>query len=479
MAFRSKGKVLSIVALAAAAQAPFAVGQSSSDVLKLDEVVVTSRKVEERLQDVPLSIKAFGGEQIEREGISRIEDVARLVPGLTYDLGAFPNDTRPAIRGMQSERGRPSVAVLLDGQDIGGENLYIAGGSASLNTRLLDLERIEVVKGPQSVLYGRSAFSGAINYISKRPSLDEWNGKFEVEGAQGRAFGVRASATGPVVSEKLAVRFNVAQFERDGYYKNPVTSENLGAEKTLGGAISMLYQPTENLSFLTRYQYTDDEFGQLPAAYIGVNASFPIPNGTFSPFPGGPVSPCPPSLTGAPATIVDACTRATIVGEIDARESDVQLSADPFRGVFPGLDQVQETATLEANWATGAGDFAVLFGWLRNDANSIIDGDYNNYAQPSPALFSLASSVDELYENQHRHLELRWSQSFGPVDVVLGAQSFSESSSLISASQFWLRNPMSILAGFPFLIRNAPTASGPFPSTYSRDTDYTGIFVSL
>ena len=83
MAFRSKGKVLSIVALAAAAQAPFAVGQSSSDVLKLDEVVVTSRKVEERLQDVPLSIKAFGGEQIEREGISRIEDVARLVPGLT------------------------------------------------------------------------------------------------------------------------------------------------------------------------------------------------------------------------------------------------------------------------------------------------------------------------------------------------------------------------------------------------------------
>ena len=182
MAFRSKGKVLSIVALAAAAQAPFAVGQSSSDVLKLDEVVVTSRKVEERLQDVPLSIKAFGGEQIEREGISRIEDVARLVPGLTYDLGAFPNDTRPAIRGMQSERGRPSVAVLLDGQDIGGENLYIAGGSASLNTRLLDLERIEVVKGPQSVLYGRSAFSGAINYISKRPSLDEWNGKFETVG---------------------------------------------------------------------------------------------------------------------------------------------------------------------------------------------------------------------------------------------------------------------------------------------------------
>ncbi len=231
---RSRSFVLSTVA---AAIMPLGHTQGSNADADLDEIVVTARKVEERLQDVPLSITAFGAQQIDRQGIARLEDVAKLVPGLTFDLGAFPNDTRPAIRGMQNERGRPSVAVLLDGQDIGGENLYIAGGTGSLNTRLLDLERIEVVKGPQSVLYGRSAFSGAVNYISKKPSLEAWGGRLELEGGTGSTRGVRASLTGPVVAEKLAVHFNVSSFERDGFYDNPVTGEDLGGERSLGVAV--------------------------------------------------------------------------------------------------------------------------------------------------------------------------------------------------------------------------------------------------
>ena len=146
--------------------------QDDGGAIALDEVVVTARKVEERIQDVPLAIQVLSDERIAREGVARVEDVAKLVPGVTFDVGAFPNDTRPAIRGMVAERGRPSVAVLLDGQDLGGENLYIAGGSSSLNTRLLDLERIEVVKGPQAALYGRNAFSGAINYVTRRPGRE-------------------------------------------------------------------------------------------------------------------------------------------------------------------------------------------------------------------------------------------------------------------------------------------------------------------
>jgi outer membrane receptor protein involved in Fe transport len=404
--------------------------------------------------------------------------VARLVPGLTFDLGAFPNDTRPVIRGMQNERGRPSVAVLLDGQDIGGENLYIAGGTGSLNSRLLDLERIEVVKGPQSVLYGRSAFSGAVNYISKKPSLELWGGRLEVEGGTGNTKGARASLTGPIMSERLAVRFNVSSFERDGYYDNPVTGENLGAERSLGGAVSVLFKPTESLTMLARYQYSDDEFSQLAAAYIGANATLAIPGGTFSAFPGGPQTPCPANLTGVPATVFAACTRQTVIGELAATEADIQISPSPFGGNFPGLDQTQDTATFEGTLATSAGDFTLLFGYLRNDAHSIIDGDYNNYSV-GPTVISFAAAVNELYANDHKNWELRWSNSLGPVDVILGIQYFKEFSSLLSGSQFWLRNASSIFGGPPFFFRSAPTANPPFPGFYSRNTEYRGAFGSL
>jgi iron complex outermembrane recepter protein len=456
-----------------------ALAQDSAPVLELDEIIVTARRVEEKLQEVPLAIRVLGEDTIAREGIARLEDVARLVPGVTFDLGAFPNDTRPAIRGMQAERGRPSVAVLLDGMDVSGENLYIAGGSSSLNTRLVDLERIEVVKGPQSVLYGRSAFAGAINYISKRPDLDAWNGKVQAEVANGGTRGVTASLSGPIVTDKLAVRFNVASNERDGFYRNSVTGENLGAEETLGGAVSVLFQPTESLSFLARYQYVDDEFSQAAAAYIGATVDAPVPGGTFSAFQGAPASPCPANLAGVTAAVFAACTRRIIQGEIRAAEGDVQLSADPFRGVYPGIEQQQENAFLEAKLSSGFGDFTLNFSWLRNDAHNIADGDYNNIPQPLPTVGSLNAEVNEIYANQHRNWDLRWANTFGAVDVILGVQKFDELSTLLSSSQFWLRNPNSIFGGPPFFFRRLPTATVDFPGLYSRDSDYIGYYGSL
>ena len=135
---------------------------TDEEVIGRNDIIVTARLREEQLQDVPLAINAFSEEQIERERIRRVEDLTRLVAGLTYDIGGFPNDTRPAMRGMQAERGRPSVAILLDGQDLSGENLAIAGGTAGLELGLFDLERVEVVKGPQATLYGRGAFAGLL-----------------------------------------------------------------------------------------------------------------------------------------------------------------------------------------------------------------------------------------------------------------------------------------------------------------------------
>ena len=128
----------------------------------LEEIVVTARKREENLQDVPLAVSAISAEQIERAGIRSVEDVVARDPSMSFDLGIAPYDTRIVIRGLSPTRGRPNVATLVDGIDVSSEAIGVAGGSLLINPRLVDVQRIEVVKGPQSALYGRSAFAGEI-----------------------------------------------------------------------------------------------------------------------------------------------------------------------------------------------------------------------------------------------------------------------------------------------------------------------------
>jgi outer membrane receptor protein involved in Fe transport len=130
---------------------------------QIEEVTVTARRSEENAQDIPVAVVSVGSEFIEKQNISATADIVKLAPGVQFDQSFTSNDTRISIRGVNSSRGRASVAVLVDGVDVSGESITVGGGSSSLNTRLLDLERVEIVKGPQSALYGRSAFAGAIN----------------------------------------------------------------------------------------------------------------------------------------------------------------------------------------------------------------------------------------------------------------------------------------------------------------------------
>ena len=136
---------------------------------QLEEILVTARKKVENLQSVPIAIDAFSAAMLDEKAINTLEGIAKYSTSLTFDQGVLPNDTRPVIRGVNITRGRPNVGILVDGIDVSSETLTVAGGGAFTNLGLLDLERIEVIKGPQSVTYGRSAFAGAVNYVTKRP----------------------------------------------------------------------------------------------------------------------------------------------------------------------------------------------------------------------------------------------------------------------------------------------------------------------
>ena len=203
---------------------------------RVGEIVVSARKRQENLQDVPLSITAISASTIERKGIDSVGAVAAQTPGLTFDVGLVPSDTRIAIRGLQATRGRPNVAVLVDGVDTSSENFGVAGGGLLANLRLVDVERIEVVKGPQTVLYGRSAFAGAINYVTKRPG-DRFQANLSAEGARFGTYELKGAVGGPI-GEGLGLRINAGYHKNNGDYVNPVTGGRLNAAESWGGALA-------------------------------------------------------------------------------------------------------------------------------------------------------------------------------------------------------------------------------------------------
>lgn len=444
------------------------------------DIIVTARKRAEALQDVPLAISALDESAIFTEGVRSVADVTRLVAGLTFDMGGFLNDTRPALRGMQAERGRPSVAVLLDGQDLSGENLAIAGGGASLNVRLFDLARVEVVRGPQAVLYGRNAFAGAINYVTREPA-GQFRARVATEFASGGLKAVEGGVDVPILGERLSVQAGGAWLERKGFYTNPVTGAKVGGGESEGVTVALRVQPVEELKVVARWTRSEERAPEMATAFIGSNVRLPAPGARYSAAPGAPATiPCPDNIGTLPPPAQAQCTRGTFVGELRATEADLQLSADPFTGrPFAGLRFSQDLVSVNATWDSDWGTLSYRLGYLDNHSTIVQDGDYANFRAPPGLVLAISALQDLTYANRAWDHELRLFRSFGRVDVLLGAQIFSEKSSLVNAAQFWLRNPDSPLAGPPFRLATAPRADFAFPVLNTRDTNYYGAFASL
>jgi outer membrane receptor protein involved in Fe transport len=160
------------IGVAAALAAGLVQAQTASPQATIKEITVLARRRAEDLQQVPLAVTAITAEQIARSGIRDVVDAVRYDTSASFYQNFSPRDTRIVIRGLSPTRGRPNVASLVDGIDISSEAVGTAGGSLLINPRLLDVERIEIIKGPQSALYGRSAFAGAVQYITRNPGED-------------------------------------------------------------------------------------------------------------------------------------------------------------------------------------------------------------------------------------------------------------------------------------------------------------------
>jgi outer membrane receptor protein involved in Fe transport len=452
---------------------------AQEDALALDEVIVTVRRVEEIETAVPLSTSVIDDEDVVRQGITNIDDVVRLVPGVTYDLGGFPNDTRPAVRGMQAERGRPSVAVMLDGLDLSGENLAISGGGAGVVPDLMDIERIEIVKGPQTVLFGRNAFAGAINYITKKPTFSP-EGRLTLEIAEDGQRRVEGMISGPIIDRVLSYRINAAARESDGFWTNPVNGGPLGAEEFQGVAGALRFTPNVNWDVNLRYRVSSTDNSDYPTAQIPANTRLPVPGGTFTAGPpGSPSFPCPGDLSGQPAPVAQACTRGTVTGPIRADIDDVQMGLNEETGEPPrGLELDQRILSLDTKWFTEFGTLRYTLGWIDNDSFIEADGDFTDYEAPAGPVFSLSALQKLDYANERVDHNLYWTHTVGDVDLLFGAQYLEEDSTLLNSSSFWLRNPESPLGGPPFFLATEQVTPE-FPVRIARDTEYAAVYGSL
>ncbi len=399
---------------------------------QIEEIVVTTRKREENLQDVPIVVTAFSAAQIERKGINDLADIAKYTSGLNLDEGFNKQDTRIVLRGLSPTRGRQNVAILQDEVDISSLAQNTAGGSFLINPRLLDIERIEVIKGPHAALYGRSAFNGAINYISKKPG-DKFVGNAQADvGTYGKAE-ARASISGPILQDKLSLGFNVAGWKAKGFYNSPVTGKGLGGGKGYGIAGSFVAKPNDIITATGRIEYSNDDFGPeaasiklpslvpLPASTLVSNATGPCVIGVGS---GSPILATQTAVCNNPAN----ATYPQTVGSLgNAKNFPAPApSRNPRTGVdYPGssrdilrtsLRLVAEFEPVTFTSITGYGDNGQF---QFNDALS-----YGDYASP------LINGAQETYFDAK---VAQWSQELrlqsngqGPLTWTVGAMTWHE-----------------------------------------------------
>jgi iron complex outermembrane receptor protein len=252
------GSLLTVLVGPASALAQDVAAQDqAATAITLEEITVTSRRRAESLSDVPVAIDALSAATIEERNISSVNSVAALTPGLEFDKGASPADMRPSLRGISLIEGRSNVAIIVDGLDVTGVtlNTIIGGGGSQTAAALMDLERIEVVKGPQSVYFGRSAFAGAIQFVSRDPEFTP-GGKVSLGvGDYGRSEAT-VHVTGGL-TESIAGKFSAMYNQFDGFYENPGNGRHLGGNETKGFAGALLFEG-DALRVKTQVSYIDE-----------------------------------------------------------------------------------------------------------------------------------------------------------------------------------------------------------------------------
>ena len=307
------------------------------------EIVVTAQRREERLSDVPIAVTALGNDQLQQNVIVSTQDLTLAVPGLQWARST--NFNQPTIRGIGSRNAssgdEPNVASFLDG-------VYLPDMTGTL-FELSNIERVEVLRGPQSTLFGRNATGGAVNLVTRAPS---WRLRGNISASYGEFdyYKIGGYVSGPLVDDVLAVSITAVHYGDDGYIRNIFTGRTQGDSGGTAIRGRLLLQATPELGFQLNGLYSRSRNTVLQSQYaLGGNTQ------ARTSIPGGPTAPIlnPGNI---PANQIIADQPFTTATPDDPTARTTQKIGD-FRAIWDfdfatltGLVAFGSTTTRNENW---------------------------------------------------------------------------------------------------------------------------------
>jgi len=346
---------------------------------EIEEVVVSATKKEQSVQDVPVSIEAFTAEDIDKNLVEDFSDLAEVVPGLIVDK-ALGSGSAYSMRGVGSYGVGAAVVPSL----ITSINGHAVGSSALNDTGFHDLERIEVLKGPQGTLSGRNAVQGLVNLVTARPT-GELEGSFEMIAGNFNSKRTNIVFNLPV-SDKVSMRFATSIFERDGTIRNINSGNDIDGRDSLAGRLSIDFDMNEKTSFEFTYDYQKADDNRQN---IGINFCESDPLFGCSPFTVGSIGQTahPNGSTAGffnfAAALNSDPTSNSYAGITALNSRDkVNLNRDPSLMQKHELAQIQMNHDLNDNY-----DLIVKATYTTRDYNHMADNDYNNSTDAFPGLF--------------------------------------------------------------------------------------------
>ncbi|MEM9014994.1 MAG: TonB-dependent receptor, partial [Pseudomonadota bacterium] len=243
---------------------------------QFDEIVVTAQKTEQNLQEVPIALSVLPSEAIDNKFGNNIENIQTLVPSVSFRKGSTNANSALSVRGIGtvsfSLAAEPAVSTVVDG--------VVLGRSGQAFTDLYDIERIEVLRGPQGTLYGKNAQAGVLNIVTKKPG-DELEGYIDASYFEDNEWKVRGKISGPI-SDTVSGSIVLTKSEFDGHIRNVFNNEKVNGYDRWGLRGMLLFEPSDDFNALFIYEHAesdDDCCADLEVLPNGRNAgSIAAPN---------------------------------------------------------------------------------------------------------------------------------------------------------------------------------------------------------